>query len=302
MFNLRRSTIRDAAQSLRRNSLMSLASILAITAALIILGIFLVLTMNIHQVTANVEDELQIQVFLTQNHTEQQKDALMDRMRQNDLVKKVTYESKSQALKKFSASLQNASDLMSGFNRKNNPMPDSIIIRAKNADNLQKIKNDISAYNNGSVGIEHIKYGRDYIKALTNFSHFVNMLCLVVVIVLSVISYFLIYNTIKLTVFARRKEIGIMKYVGATDGYIRAPFLLEGAILGIIAALAATLAIRTGYFYVLGYLSGNALMPISANLASPALVISQIVVFFLIYGIVIGTFGSRVAISKFLDV
>lgn len=93
-----------------------------------------------------------------------------------------------------------------------------------------------------------------------------------------------------------------MKYVGATDGYIRAPFLLEGAILGIIAALAATLAIRTGYFYVLGYLSGNALMPISANLASPALVISQIVVFFLIYGIVIGTFGSRVAISKFLDV
>ena len=123
-----------------------------------------------------------------------------------------------------------------------------------------------------------------------------------VVIVLSVISYFLIYNTIKLTVFARRKEIGIMKYVGATDGYIRAPFLLEGAILGIIAALAATLAIRTGYFYVLGYLSGNALMPISANLASPALVISQIVVFFLIYGIVIGTFGSRVAISKFLDV
>lgn len=302
MFNLRRSTIRDAAQSLRRNSLMSLASILAITAALIILGIFLVLTMNIHQVTSNVEDELQIQVFLTQNHTEQQKDALMNRMKRNDLVQKVIYESKSQALKKFSASLQNSSDLMSGFNRKNNPMPDSIIIRAKNADNLQKIKNDISKYNNGSVGIEYIKYGRDYIKALTNFSHFVNMLCLVVVIVLSVISYFLIYNTIKLTVFARRKEIGIMKYVGATDGYIRAPFLLEGAILGIIAALAATLAIRTGYFYVLGYLSGNALMPISANLASPALVVSQIVVFFLIYGIVIGTFGSRVAISKFLDV
>ena len=93
-----------------------------------------------------------------------------------------------------------------------------------------------------------------------------------------------------------------MKYVGATDGYIRAPFILEGAFLGIIAALAATLAVRTGYFYILGYQSGNALLPITANLSSPAALIGQIVIFFLVYGILIGTIGSRVAIRKFLDV
>ena len=182
-------------------------------------------------------------------------------------------------------------------------MPESYIVRAKNADNLGKIKKQISQYNKkNNAGIEYIKYGKDYIKALTNFSHFINLFCIFVVIVLSVISYFLIYNTIKLTVFARRKEIGIMKYVGATDGYIRAPFILEGAFLGIIAALAATLAVRTGYFYILGYLSGNALLPITANLSSPAALIGQIVIFFLVYGILIGTIGSRVAIRKFLDV
>lgn len=303
MFNLRRSTIRDAGQSLRRNSLMSLASIISMTAALIILGIFLVITMNIRQITKHVEGNLQIQVYMTENCTQQQKDGLKNYLNSNNLIQFVKYESKATALKNFSNQLNSSSDLTDTFNAKNNPMPESYIVRAKNADNLGKIKKQISQYNKkNNAGIEYIKYGKDYIKALTNFSHFINLFCIFVVIVLSVISYFLIYNTIKLTVFARRKEIGIMKYVGATDGYIRAPFILEGAFLGIIAALAATLAVRTGYFYILGYLSGNALLPITANLSSPAALIGQIVIFFLVYGILIGTIGSRVAIRKFLDV
>ena len=303
MFNLRRSTIRDAGQSLRRNSLMSLASIISMTAALIILGIFLVITMNIRQITKHVEGNLQIQVYMTENCTQQQKDGLKNYLNSNNLIQSVKYESKATALKNFSNQLNSSSDLTDTFNSKNNPMPESYIVRAKNADNLGKIKKQIPQYNKkNNAGIEYIKYGKDYIKALTNFSHFINLFCIFVVIVLSVISYFLIYNTIKLTVFARRKEIGIMKYVGATDGYIRAPFILEGAFLGIIAALAATLAVRTGYFYILGYLSGNALLPITANLSSPAALIGQIVIFFLVYGILIGTIGSRVAIRKFLDV
>ena len=303
MFNLRRSTIRDAGQSLRRNSLMSLASIISMTAALIILGIFLVITMNIRQITKHVEGNLQIQVYMTENCTQQQKDGLKNYLNSNNLIQSVKYESKATALKNFSNQLNGSSDLTDTFNSKNNPMPESYIVRAKNADNLGKIKKQISQYNKkNNAGIEYIKYGKDYIKALTNFSHFINLFCIFVVIVLSVISYFLIYNTIKLTVFARRKEIGIMKYVGATDGYIRAPFILEVAFLGIIAALAATLAVRTGYFYILGYLSGNALLPITANLSSPAALIGQIVIFFLVYGILIGTIGSRVAIRKFLDV
>jgi cell division transport system permease protein len=228
---------------------------------------------------------------------------LKNYLNSNNLIQSVKYESKATALKNFSNQLNSSSDLTDTFNSKNNPMPESYIVRAKNADNLGKIKKQISQYNKkNNAGIEYIKYGKDYIKALTNFSHFINLFCIFVVIVLSVISYFLIYNTIKLTVFARRKEIGIMKYVGATDGYIRAPFILEGAFLGIIAALAATLAVRTGYFYILGYLSGNALLPITANLSSPAALIGQIVIFFLVYGILIGTIGSRVAIRKFLDV
>jgi len=296
-----RSIFRDAVQGIRRNSLMSLASVFAITAALIILGIFLVLTINIQQAAAKVESGLQMQVFLKEGHTDQQKQDLQTELQGNSLIASVTYETKEEALKSFSSSLQSYSSLMSSFNSSNNPMPDSFIVKAKDADSLSQIKTTLEQSPNFGA-VEYVKYGQDYIKALTNFNHFVNTLCLVVIVVLSVISYFLIYDTIKLTVFARRKEIGIMKYVGATDSYIRTPFLLEGAFLGIIAALVATMAIRTGYFYVLGFLGGNALLPISVNLASPALVVLEVFVFFLVYGILIGTLGSTFALRKFLDV
>ena len=305
MFNrehpMRRSILRDTMQSIRHNSLMSLASILSITAALIILGIFLVLTINIHQVAANIENGLKIQVFFKQDVTEEQKSSLKQALESNDLIQEVQYESKDQALKNFSESLEGYSDLMSSFNSNNNPMPESFIVKAKRAEDMDQIKSFIDGYKETN-GIEYVKYGQDYIKALTNFNHFVNLLCIIVIIVLSIISFFLIYNTIRLTVFARRKEIGIMKYVGATDSYIRMPFLLEGVGLGVIAAIAATMAIRTGYFYILGYLGGNALLPITVNFASPQLVILYVVLFFLIYGILIGVLGSTFAIRKFLDV
>ena len=120
MFNrehpMRRSILRDTMQSIRHNSLMSLASILSITAALIILGIFLVLTINIHQVAANIENGLKIQVFFKQDVTEEQKSSLKQALESNDLIQEVQYESKDQALKNFSESLEGYSDLMSSFN------------------------------------------------------------------------------------------------------------------------------------------------------------------------------------------
>lgn len=93
-----------------------------------------------------------------------------------------------------------------------------------------------------------------------------------------------------------------MKYVGATDSYIRMPFVLEGTALGVVAAVVALLAIRLGYYFVLGLLGGNALISITSTLATPSFVIGQLVIFFLIYGVVIGALGSVFAIRKFLDV
>ncbi|MGL4283618.1 permease-like cell division protein FtsX [Eubacterium aggregans] len=295
-----RSVIRDTANSIKRNSLMSLASVFSIMAALVVLGFFLILTINIRQATANVESGLEIKVFLKQDVTEADKTTIEQGLRSSDMVASVKFENKDEALNNFSGQLSSYYSLLSSFNAENNPMPESFVVTAKNAEDMAAIKTYAEGLS--STGIEYVKYGKNYVTALTNFDHFANLMSIVVAAVLSVIALLLIYNTIKITVFARRKEIGIMKYVGATDGYIRIPFVLEGTFLGIIAAVVALLALCSGYFFVLGFLSGNSLLSITSTLATPGAVVGQLSFFFIVYGVVIGALGSIFAIRKFLDV
>ena len=295
-----RSIARDTIQSIKRNRVMSLASVFSIMAALMILGFFLIMTINVQQTAANVESNLKIQVFLKQDCTEEDKAAIVTAMEENPLIASVQFETRREALGYFSESLDEYSDLLSSYDETNNPMPESYVIRVLNADEMGTVKQQIIDLEN--PGIEYVKYGEEYVEALTNFNEFAQILSVIVIIVLSIISFFLIYNTIKITVFARRKEIRIMKYVGATDMYIRLPFVFEGMSLGIIAALVALLALRSSYFAVLGFLNGSALMSFSNTLANPNFVISQLVVFFLVYGVAIGAIGSIFAIRKFLDV
>lgn len=295
-----RIILRDTVQSIQRNSLMSIAAVFSIIAALVILGIFLVLTINIHQATANVESDLEMKIFLQADYTDEQKASLEQAFKANDMIASVDFETKDQALQNFSSSLQDYSGLLSNFNAQNNPMPASFIVRVKDSDSMEDVK--VFAMGYSDKGVEYVKYGEEYVKALLNFNHFANTLSIIVLIVLSVISFFLIYNTIKLTVFARRREIGIMKYVGATDAYIRMPFVLEGTFLGFIAAIIAVLVVRLAYYYILGALGGSVLLPLTASLATPDQVMGQLIFFFTIYGVVIGAAGSVFAIRKFLDV
>jgi len=295
-----KTVVRDTVQSIRRNSLMSLASVISIIAALLILGIFTVLTINIQEMTASVESQLEIKVFLAQDATSEQKMELQELFEGNPKIESVGFETKDEALEEFSGTLTSNTTLLDMFDSQNNPLPESFVVKVTDAENLEVVKDEIEGYSD--KGIEYIKYGQDYITALLNFSRFVDTLSIVVLVVLTIISLLLIYNTIRLTVFARRKEIGIMKYVGATDHYIRMPFILEGMILGIIAALVAILIIRGSYFYVLGYINSSVLLSLSKALASPEYVLVRLGFFFVLYGLIVGAIGSFIAIRKFLDV
>lgn len=295
-----RNVVRDTVKSIERNNLMSAASILSVIAALIILGIFLILTINVQEVTKDVESRLELKVFLQSDYTDTQKATIEQALEKSDMIENVTFESKQEALDKFSASLQSYSSLLSGYNSENNPMPASFIIRVKDPNDLEAVQT--LAMNYKDNGVEYVRYGEEYVQALVSFNNFTNTLSLVVLVVLSVISIFIIYNTIKLTVFARRREIGIMKYVGATNNYIRSPFILEGTLLGLIGAIVAFLIIRISYYYILGLLGGSSFLPAGTTLASPEAVLGKLIFFFLIYGGFIGAVGSIFAIRKFLDV
>lgn len=295
-----RNVVRDTVKSIERNNLMSAASILSVIAALMILGIFLILSINVEEVTKDVESKLELKVFLQQDFTEAQKLTVEQALENSDMIESVTFESAEEALDKFSSSLDEYSSLLSGYNSQNNPMPASFIIRVNDPSDLEAVQD--LAINYKGQGVEYVRYGQEYVQALVSFNNFTNTLSIVVLVVLSVISIFIIYNTIKLTVFARRREIGIMKYVGATNNYIRAPFILEGTFLGLIGAIVAFLIIRITYYYILGFVGGSSFLPVDASLASPEAVMGKLLFFFLIYGGFIGAVGSVFAIRKFLDV
>ena len=279
---------------------MSAASVLSVIAALIILGIFLILTINVQEVTKDVESKLELKIFLQSEFTDTQKETIEQALEKSDLIESVSFESAEEALEKFTVSLEDYAPLLSGYNSENNPMPASFVVRVTDPDDMEEVQSLAMSFE--GQGVEYVRYGQEYVEALVSFNKFTNTLSIVVLVVLSMISIFIIYNTIKLTVFARRREIGIMKYVGATNAYIRAPFILEGTLLGLIGAIVAFLIIRITYYYVLGLVGGNLFLPVDASLASPEAVMGQLIFFFLLYGGFIGAIGSVFAIRKFLDV
>ena len=295
-----KNVVRDTMKSIERNNLMSAASVLSVIAALIILGIFLILTINVQEVTKDVESKLELKIFLQSEFTDTQKETIEQALEKSDLIESVSFESAEEALEKFTVSLEDYAPLLSGYNSENNPMPASFVVRVTDPDDMEEVQSLAMSFE--GEGVEYVRYGQEYVEALVSFNKFTNTLSIVVLVVLSMISIFIIYNTIKLTVFARRREIGIMKYVGATNAYIRAPFILEGTLLGLIGAIAAFLIIRITYYYILGLVGGNLFLPVDASLASPEAVMGQLIFFFLLYGGFIGAIGSVFAIRKFLDV
>jgi cell division transport system permease protein len=275
-----KNVVRDTMKSIERNNLMSAASVLSVIAALIILGIFLILTINVQEVTKDVESKLELKIFLQSDFTDTQKETIEQALEKSDLIENVTFESAEEALEKFTVSLEDYAPLLSGYNSENNPMPASFVVRVTDPNDMEEVQTLAMSFED--QGVEYVRYGQEYVEALVSFNKFTNTLSIVVLVVLSMIS--------------------IMKYVGATNAYIRAPFILEGTLLGLMGAIVAFLIIRITYYYILGLVGGNLFLPVDASLASPDAVMGQLIFFFLLYGGFIGAVGSVFAIRKFLDV
>lgn len=295
-----KSITREAFSSIKRNNLMGLASVLSILAALIILGIFIVFSVNLQHITQNVESALELKVYLKKDITQEQIDSLQSQLQSNEYVTEVTYVSADQALSDFSSSLQEYSGLLQGYDSSNNPMQASFNLKVSDPDRIKDVKTYAEGLQN--EGVDSVKYGEEYVDALTSFSHFANIFSIALIVILSVVSIFIIYNTIKLTCFARRKEIRVMRYVGAANWYIRAPFVLEGVIFGLIAALIAIILIRANYYFLISYVQQSIYLPMNSDLVDPNSIMGPITLFSFIYGIAIGAVGSVFSMRKFLNV
>ncbi|NPV42775.1 MAG: ABC transporter permease [Firmicutes bacterium] len=286
--------IKEGMASLGRNSLMSLASIGSVASALIILGIFLIITLNFNFIVDTVESQVEITAYLDESLMDEEISRIGRELIQVHGVREVTFVSREQALKEFREQLGDKEGLLAAM-EKDNPLPNSYRIKTQNPEVVKDVANMIGRID----GIDEVKYGKEIVDKLFKITGIIRFVGIGVMAVLSIISIFIISNTIKLTVYARRREIEIMKYIGATDWFIRWPFLIEGMVLGFLGSLIAVGVLNVAYYYLFNFVVLN--IPIITLLPFDVF-LYDLSIWFLGIGTFIGTIGSGISIRRFLRV
>lgn len=297
IIRLFRTMTRQSFQSMFRSKNMSLASIGSVGATLVILGLILALILNMNNITNTTKDQYdKIQVYIEDGLNLKQTEDIGRAIEGIKGVVDVTYETKDKALEKMKDRLEKNGNVLDGLEK--NPFPNSYIISMENIEDADSIANDLKDIK----GIEDIKYYRDIIERLINISNSVRLGGFILIVVLVLISIFIISNTIKITVVARQQEISIMKYVGATDGFIRGPFAIEGVVLGLIGSILSILIVLYGYKYIYSMLNKNLYEVFTVYMIPPQAIIKDIIIIFIAIGVGIGMMGSVLSLRRFLKV
>ncbi|HHV45388.1 MAG TPA: ABC transporter permease [Tissierellia bacterium] len=296
-FRVIKNILKQGFKGLWRNKGMGLASVTSITAVLVILGIFLILILSLNNVVMDTREKFdEVQVFLEDEITASQIEEIENRVKESDKVISVIFKSKDQALEEMKKSWGDEGYLLNGL--ETNPLPHTLIIKLKDIEYADSVAKSIE----NMEGIEEIQYNQDIIEKLVLFSNYIRNGGLVVVSILLLVSVFIISNTIKLTVTARKTEINIMKYVGATNGYIRGPFVIEGLLFGLIGAVISILIVSYGYNYFFNAASDKLYVLFTVYLVPPKALMKDVMIIFIAIGAGIGALGSLVSMKRFLNV
>lgn len=286
--------VREVFNSLKRNNWMSVASVGTVAVSLFIFGMFLMLVMNMNKMVESLESQVQIKVYLKDNFSRDDARALELDLKNMQGVEKVTFVPKEEAMEKFKERLGDQKTLLEALDD-TNPLPDSFEVMLIQPELVKTAAEAIEKYE----GVEAAKYGQDVMEHLFDITRLIRIFGFALMFVLALATLFIIANTIRLTVFARRKEIAIMKYVGATDWFIRWPFVLEGMVMGLFGSLIASIILRFSYAGITAKIySTLAFFPLIPEY--PFLDYVTCVV--MLGGMIMGAIGSAVSIKRFLKV
>ena len=260
------------------------ASLMIMCATMIIFGIFLILTENINHFVSEVESAQGIQVFINNDATQQQIDEIERKLRALDGVSTTVYVSKEDALNQMKEKFGDKKDLLAGY-EENNIFPASYVVNLTDLTKSKEVQNQILTFDN----IKKITSKDETVSTLINLANGIKIVTGIILILLVIISIFIIANTIKLTVLARRKEISIMKYVGATNGFIRWPFIVEGMIIGILASSISITLVGIAYSFLAEKMVNSQFMQvINMSLVTFGDMFNSIIFVYMLLGIGIG--------------
>ena len=296
-YNILGYLIGEGLSNVFKNKKSTGASLIIMCATMIIFGVFLILGENINNFVDEVKLDQGFQVFMQVDATQEEIDQVGEQIRQLDGINTIEFISKEQALNSMRERLNDTRGLLDTVNVEN--FKASYMVTVTDLNRSKDIQNEILKLDN----VEKIESSDETVSALINVANGIRIVTGVVLILLIIISVFIISNTIKLTVHARRKEISIMKYVGATNGFIRWPFVVEGMIIGIIASLISIVIVGGAYSLIQDqFASSTFIKIIGTNLVSLQDMLTSIIFVYLLLGIGIGAIGSIISMRKYLKV
>lgn len=283
-------------KQVKRNKGMAATSILAITAMLIILGVFTAIIVNINVAAEMVKkDYNNIEIFFKDDVSESEILNKKEEIEKWDKVKDAKYRSKAEAMAILKSRWGENGYLLDGLSK--NPLPNSIVL---SVDKIEQ-SNEIATKAKALDGVEDVKYYKDTVQKLVKATRGIQIATLVIMAFLVIISTVVVSNTIKLTVFNRADEIVIMKYVGATNWFIRAPFLLEGILLGVVSSLLGAGIVSVIYKSVFELFGDKLLSVLSTPMVPVGFLTGNILCIFIAIGVSVGTWGSIISMRRFLD-
>ena len=287
--------VKESFKSIKRNGWMTFAAVSAVAITLMLVGSLIALLLNVNKLASDVEEDVSVRVYVATGTEEEERESLRNELEEIENVESIEYSSREDELDNVMGSYGEEFGLFEGDD---NPLHDVFVLNTTDPEFTSEVADEAAGL--GPI-VDDVNYGGAEADRLFEIMETVRNIGAVIIIALIFTAVFLISNTIRITIFSRRIEIEIMKLVGATNWFIRWPFLIEGALIGFVGALIPVSIIS--YFYLsgfdtlMGFLSGTYF-----SLLPPNPFLYQIVALLLTIGVVIGSIGSSLSIRKFLKV
>ncbi len=278
------------------NGLMSVASVFIVVASLLILGIYMAFSLNINYIGTQFEQQYEIRAFIESGTSEERLNQIKDEISKIKHVKNAEIVTAGQAFEDYKGTLGGDSDILDGLKDGDNPLRDAVKITLSDLNSANAVAKTVSEIPN----VAKVRNSQDVVQSLLKLTAAIRHGSMILMILLSVVAVFIISNAIRMTVFARRRDIGIAKFLGATDWFIRWPFIIEGVIMGVVGALIALALVVPGYNYI--YTSLNNMAGNAVKFYTTDVIVKEISVWFVGIGALLGAFGSGISLGRYLHV
>lgn len=297
VFRILSRNIRDSFKSVFRNFSLSLASISCITITLIVMALAIILSYNVNNFVDLVEKDVTVVVFLKSDIKQDEVDVIEDSINSLKYIDSVTYQSKAEVTADIKNSSETFNNIMSNWDDDSNPLQPTFQVKVTDIEKIGEVAKKIENMDNVTI----VKYGEGMVEQLISVFDTVKKITVGIVVALVLVTAFLIANTIKITIFSRKREIEIMRLVGASNTNIKIPFILEGLFLGILGSIIPIVVTIYGYNALYNNFNGQLFSPF-IKLIQPQPFIYLVSLVLLGIGILVGMFGSYRAVRKYLKI